>query len=502
MDSRPAGMAFATDGFVLLETLGQGVLGLDERGRCLHVNDTLARLLRAEPARLLGQPVGEVLRRGAMLGLPPWDQVLARVKADPSAVLRSEQEVFLRSDGLTFPAQVVVRGVGQDAVAVLVADATERNRQAKAFNASVRSFRSLLDGVSDAILFLGGNGKVLDANQGAQRVFGHPPPHFLGKTLDSLAAEGQGLDLATPLHEALQGRTKRLEFAALRRDQAGTPTPFPAELRLYPANYFGKEAVLAMVFDITRRKAHEASLLEAKTLAEEASRLKSEFITNMSHELRTPMNGIIGMGELLLGTDLDAEQADFARTILDSARQLLVILNDILDFASLEAGRYVRQEQEFCPAMLLDSLLARHAKACAAKGLDLRCEMGDLPLLVSGDMDALQRILTALLDNAVKFTDRGAVVLSGEDLGDAPEGRRLRFAVADTGPGIPEAQRERIYRPFTQGDGSITRRHGGTGMGLSLARRLSEALDGVLQLDSEPGRGSRFSLELQLPVLE
>lgn len=503
MDEPAQGTSMFEDaGFKLLEQLGQGLLGLDARGRCLFANPILLNMLKVEADAVIGQSVGTVLRRAALLALPTWDQAFQRLLAEPNAQLRSDQEMFLRGDGQAFPAQVIMRGIWRGgeavAVAVILSDATERNRQAKAFNASVRSFRSLLDGVSDAIFFIGKSGKTLDANLGAQRMFGYPPMHFPGKSLESLAVGDDLADLLRHITEAIQGRTRHLEFVA-RRSNGQT---FPAEIYLYPANYYGQEAVLAMVHDISARKTHEASLLQAKAMAEDASRLKSQFITNMSHELRTPMNGIIGLGEILLSTDLDEEQRDFAQTMLDSSRQLLVILSDILDFAAIEAGRYQPQLQEFSPLMVLDSVMTKFERVCAGKGLVLNSEIGDLPLLVAGDMDALVKVLTALMDNAVKFTDAGSVTLSAQDLGAVESGRHLRFGVSDTGIGIPPDQQARAFDAFVQGDGRITRKHGGTGMGLTVAHRLTQAMGGQLALDSRDGEGSRFTVDLVLKALD
>jgi PAS domain S-box-containing protein len=462
-------------------------------------------MLKTSLEAVRGQPVGAVLRRAAMVTLPTWDQALGKLADGAVQTLRSEQEIFQRSDGQTFPAEVVlhvIRAPGQAPIAVVrLRDLSDMSRQAKAFNASVRSFRALFDGVTDAILFLGRSGKCLDANQGCKRMFGQDPALLLGKTLDGLAEADALVDLPKHLADALQGRSSRLEFLA-RRQNGRT---FPAEAYLYRTNYFGQDAVLAMVHDIAERKRHEAALLLAKTQAEEASRLKSQFMGNMSHELRTPMNGIIGMGELIMDTALDEEQRDYAQTMLDSARQLLDLLNMLLDFSALESGRAVINRSDFSPAMVLEHLANRYDARCRDKGLAFELVSGDLPDLLFGDADAIGKVLQLLLDNAVKFTHTGTVTFQAEVLGSVPVAVggecQLRWTVRDTGIGIPADKQKAVFDAFTQSDGAVTRKYGGVGMGLALARAQTTALGGELGLVSEVGQGSSFSLTLKLGVL-
>jgi PAS domain S-box-containing protein len=504
---------FESPGFQLFEICGEGLLGLDANGHCTHANGPLLGMLKTSFEAVRGKPVASVLRRAAAaVTLPPWDQALSKLKDSAIPTLRSEQEIFQRADGQTFPAEVVlhvIRAAGQAPITVVrLRDLTDMSRQAKAFNASVRSFRALFDGVTDAILFLGRSGKCLDANQGCQRMFGQAPALLLGKTIDSLAEADALTDLPTHLDNALQGRSSRLEFVAKRQNGR----TFPAEVYLYQTNYFGQDAVLAMVHDIGERKRHEASLLQAKTQAEEAklmaeaaSRLKSQFMGNMSHELRTPMNGIIGMGEILLETTLDEEQHDYAKIMLDSARQLLELLNMLLDFSALEGGSKPIDQADFSPAMLLEHLANRYGTRCRDKGLRFELVADELPDLLFGDAQAISKILQLLLDNAVKFTATGGVTLQVTVL-EPPQAEpastcRIRWSVRDTGIGIAADKQQTIFDAFTQSDGAVTRKYGGVGMGLALARAHTLALGGELSLDSEVGQGSNFNLTLPLGVI-
>jgi signal transduction histidine kinase/DNA-binding response OmpR family regulator len=247
------------------------------------------------------------------------------------------------------------------------------------------------------------------------------------------------------------------------------------------------------------RRTDEA--IELARQAQEASRAKSEFLANISHEIRTPMNGVLGMTELLLDTVQSPTQRRFTRTVHDSARMLLALIDDLLDFSRAEAGRLDLDHSRFDLPGVVEDVAELMAEQAQRKGLELACFIEeDLPRSVLGDPVRLRQILTNLVGNAVKFTEQGEVVVRAVRLSNDEESgtARIELSVTDTGIGIPESARHRIFESFSQADGSMARRFGGTGLGLAICRQLAELMDGEIGFDAREGTGSHFWLRLPL----
>ena len=343
------------------------------------------------------------------------------------------------------------------------------------------------------------SGELLMRNPAAALTFGDTPPPAGGSEFSRLFAHV--LDAASILARVQRGETCRqdvelLTLAGLRWHALDArPMRDPVT---------GDTVMLFNARDIADLKASQVALVAAREAAEAASQAKSSFLANMSHEIRTPMNGVLGLTELVLqNDDLTERQRRFIAMAHDSAKGLMTIINDLLDVAKIEAGRILIDEQPFglhdCLSESLQPLLLQ----AHAKGIQLHALVQpNVPQRLVGDALRLRQVLINLIGNALKFTERGEVrieiALADAHDGDGAGRLRLRVAVTDTGIGMTRDQIGQIFDPFTQADGSITRRYGGTGLGLTIVQRLVGLMGGEVRVESEPGVGSSFSFEIEL----
>jgi PAS domain S-box-containing protein len=330
-------------------------------------------------------------------------------------------------------------------------------------------------------------------------ITGYPPDEVLGRNCRFLQGKGTDAGAVARVRRAIAAkRPVTVEMLNYRRDGR----PFWNELRIAPV--FGPDGRLThfigIQHDVTARRRAEQREARARRAAERASRTKSDFLAAMSHEIRTPMNGMLGTLALLSDTELSPEQASYVETAQRCGQDLLAIINDILDISRIEAGMLTLSDAPFALAETLSAVLDLAAAGAAEKGLSLSATIDPaLPPRLSGDAQRLRQVLNNLVDNAVKFTAVGSVTVSARSLGREEDGRiRLALAVTDTGMGIPRSVQARLFRSWTQGDASIAPRFGGSGLGLTICRRLVRLMGGEITVESEPGRGATFTVTLSL----
>ncbi|MBF0178436.1 MAG: response regulator [Magnetococcales bacterium] len=361
-----------------------------------------------------------------------------------------------------------------------MADNLERTMRAIRENEA--QLRVILENVEEGIIVLNARETIMTCNPAAERIFGR----------SAEALRGQEIGVLLP---AVTGSIR--EVGGEIRGVAGDGRSVPLWISVGIGQWEEDVRYICLVSDMTSRMEQTQRLQEAKEEAENAARGKAEFLAAMSHEIRTPMNGVLGMAELLLEERLSPAQRGKVETIFRSGEALLALINDILDFSRIEAGKLALDPTHFDLSELLKDVTNLFSDIAARKGLRLESRIGsDLPRLVVGDGHRLRQILTNLLSNAVKFTERGQVSLGVYAQPDQPY--TFHFHVQDTGIGIAEEVLARLFQPFTQADASVTRRFGGSGLGLSISRNLAEMMGGTVTAVSRPGSGSLFVATIPL----
>ena len=378
-------------------------------------------------------------------------------------------------------------------------DITERKRIEHSLEERTAYLDALIANSPLAIVVVDSNTRVQLCNPAFERLFQYSREEITGAPLSEriapqeLMPEAESFSRRVADGEAIQATTRR------RRKDG---TLLDVELYAVPLRVREKlVGVYGLYLDITARKRAESELQNAKEAAEAANRAKSEFLANMSHEIRTPMNGILGMTELVLDSELTLEQQEHLGMVKASADSLLMVLNDILDFSKIEAGKLDLESIEFSLRDSLDPAMKSLALRAHEKGLELNCDVRpDVPETIVGDPSRLRQILINLTGNAIKFTERGEVTVRVERESEQGDSVWLHFSVADTGIGIPVDKQAAIFEAFTQADGSTARRYGGTGLGLTISRRLVQMMGGRLTVESAPGHGSTFHFSTRFEV--
>ncbi len=379
-------------------------------------------------------------------------------------------------------------------------DITLRKRAERAQEESEARFRELYDEAPICYHELDLQGRIVRVNRKELDLLGYSSSEMIGKYVWEFAKdrEKSEKEVLSKLAGTLvpEGSYERV---VVRKD--GTTVPVLIDERIVRRKTGAITGIRTTLQDITERKRAEEALQEAKEAAEIANKAKSQFLAVMSHEIRTPMNGVIGMTDLLLTTELSAEQREYVETVRTSGDALLTLINDILDFSKIESGKIELEFHTFEIRECIEEIFELFAPKAVERSLDLLYWIDPrVPQLVTGDKFRLRQILSNLVGNAVKFTNKGEVYASATLNWKVGPECELAFLVRDTGIGIPQSRVDRLFKAFSQVDSSTTRKYGGTGLGLAISARLVELMNGHLWVDSEEGVGSKFFFTVKLAV--
>jgi two-component system, sensor histidine kinase and response regulator len=387
----------------------------------------------------------------------------------------------------------------------LLAQQRELTTQREELKVSEERSRLILESSAEGIFGTDIEGRITFVNPAACRMLGFDAKDLIGQPSHAAFHHHRPDGSLYPKEECpmfaayKHGKASRIDDEFLwRKDGAGLPVEYGATPMLKDGTVVG--AVISFT-DITLRKQQEAEVLAAKEAAEDATKAKSDFLANMSHEIRTPMNAIIGLSHLALKTPLNAKQRDYVSKVHNAGTSLLGVINDILDFSKIEAGKLDMETTDFRLDEVISSVTTLTAQKAHDKGLEFLAHVSPaIPEHLLGDPLRLGQILTNFVNNSVKFTERGEIRLNIELLERTGDKVQLKFSVRDTGIGMTREQSAKLFQPFVQADSSTTRKHGGTGLGLTICRRLVELMGGRVWLESEPGVGSIFFFTVWLEV--
>ena len=484
---------------LILHSVAEGICGFDMHGKIVFINPSALDMLGYTEDELLGQCFNTSISEKRKNRANPNEMGVIQQVLHDGQPHWGELSTLHRKDGSSFPvefraAPIIDEGVVTGAV-VTFQDITERKQVQDDLDAQNKTLNAITTSTSNAIVMCDNDGNISFWNKGAETMFGHTNAEAMGQNLHELIAPARFIrahwDAFPKWQKTGKGNAigKTLELVGVRKGGYA----FPIEISLSSVFLRQHWHAVAIVRDITDRKQEEELLSQAKLAAEAANLAKSEFLANMSHEIRTPMNAILGLVQLVLDTPLTPKQDDFLRKAHASSRALLNILNDILDYSKIEAGRLEICKLPFRVEEPLKDVADLHAAQMSEKGLELFLEIDpDVPQAVVGDAMRLTQVLNNLVGNAVKFTDQGEIHIKAEVANSYEEMTTLRFSVRDTGIGLDKIQMDRLFQAFTQGDGSITRKYGGTGLGLTICQRLVGLMGGEITVSSTKGQGATF----------
>ncbi len=490
----------------IVDTAKDAIITVGDQGIIESFNNAAHEFFGYGKVEIIGQNVSKLI---SFLNQEGNDEYLAPYQKTGEEDLNGgiRELVGWRKDGSEFPVDLSVSRVhmgSRQVCTLIIRDITKRIESEEAIKRLLRHIQLILHSAGEGIYGLDLQGKTTFVNPAAALMLGYSPEELLGVpmhvTMHHTKPDGSPYPREEcPMYEAIKdGIVHIVENEVLWRKDG---TCFPVRYTSTPIKDEENTIIGAVVTfsDISQQKHVEADLVEARDQAYEAVRMKSEFLAMVSHEIRTPMNGVLGMTGLLLESALTRDQRDCAETVKHSADSLLTIINDVLDFSKIESGKLDVEILDFDLRTAIEDVLDLLGGKAQEKGLELvGLVYASVPTAVRGDPGRCRQILLNLVGNAIKFTDRGEVVIQVVPETETSEEVCVRVDVMDTGIGISAEAQQRLFQPFSQADGSTTRKYGGTGLGLAICKQLAELMGGTVGVESEVGHGSRFWFTVRL----
>ena len=498
-----------------LSCIGDGVIVTDQNGAVLYLNASGEKLTGWQKREAAGKPFDEVFLLVDFFSGKKLDSPIASaLKLGKPVGLQNHSALITKHGKILFVSascSPISGDGGVQGVVVVFRDIDRIKNIEENIRKEKNNLKNVLESLPTGILLVGEDAVVKWVNKPLLDMLHIEETDIVGQRFGDASHCVHGVGPGCGNAEKCRFCEIRNNIGAVSRDElsrkdvilrhtflsGGEELSFWLKLNFIPHAAADEKQIIIAAEDITEQKNYEAALQKSRDEAQSASRVKSEFLANMSHEIRTPLNGLIGMMDLLLLTELDEEQAEYIQMAKMSTDTLLKVINNILDFSRIEAGKVSIANIRFDPKAFMEEIVKIHTVLADKKGLALRFTYDDgIPAALGGDPDRLRQILNNLIGNAVKFTDAGYVAVDVRKTGGSAQSVRLEFSVSDTGIGISAEKMDLLFKRFSQADGSVTRRHSGTGLGLAICRQLAELMGGTIRVDSEVGKGSVFRLNV------
>jgi len=490
----------------VLDIADDAIISVDHQQRITLFNQGAEKIFGYLASEVLGQPL-DLLLPERFTSIHHQHLIAFAGSADTARRMGERRDIYgLRKDGTEFPAEASISKLeleDETVYTVILRDITARKRVDLSLRESQSRLAGILDIADDAIISVDHQQRVTLFNQGAEKIFGYLASEVLGQSLDMLLPPRfRGIHHSHLVAFATSPDTarrmgERQDIYALRKDR----TEFPAEASISRLELAGETTYTIILRDITARKRFEDTLQEQNQELERASQAKDRFLASMSHELRTPLNAVIGFtGTLLmrLPGPLTVEQERHLTIIQSSAKHLLALINDLLDLAKIESGKVELRLEPIAGQEVIDEVAANLRPLAEQKGLRFEVQQPSQPLVFRTDRRALSQIIINLLNNAIKFTERGEVRLTFARRDEHGRSATV-ISVSDTGIGMNPEDQQRLFEAYMQGRSASSRPHEGTGLGLHLSQKLAGLLGGEIECVSEFGQGSTFTLVIPEP---